>query len=37
MLLIKKVRTSDLKLERISHTVISMNEVAIRELLEDFQ
>jgi hypothetical protein len=36
MFLIKKVRTSDLKLERISHTVISVHEVAIRELIEDF-
>jgi hypothetical protein len=33
---IKKVRTSDLKLGRISHTIISVNEVAIRGLLEDF-
>jgi hypothetical protein len=33
MFLIKKIRTSDLKLEIINQTVISVNEVAIRELL----
>jgi hypothetical protein len=36
MFRIKKIRTSDLKPERISHTVISVNEVAIRELFGDF-